>query len=154
MPDPFEEFWRFATGLYAKPGVAPACIALQDQHGKDVLIALYGAWLGVSGRGRLDAAELARLEAETRPWREQVVRPLRRTRQALKGVAGAEELYARMKQIELDAERAEMRRLAAGAPEPAAGRAAAERRADASAALALYAPEPEAAPILAAVDDG
>ena len=47
MAEAVEEFWRFALGFYARPGVAPACLELQDRHGKDVLIALYCCWVGV-----------------------------------------------------------------------------------------------------------
>jgi uncharacterized protein (TIGR02444 family) len=156
MPEPFDEFWRFALALYARPGVAPACLELQDRHGKDVLIALYGSWLGASGRGRLDAAALARAEEVARPWRQSVVEPLRRTRHALKGIEGADELYSRMKKIELDAERLAMERLAPLAPAPDPGASAADRVTAARFNLALYAgeaAEAAAAPIAAALDE-
>ena len=155
MTEAFDEFWRFALALYARPGVAPACLELQDRHGKDVLIALFASWLGASGRGRLDAAALARAEEAARPWRQRVVEPLRRTRHALKGVEGAEELYGRMKKIELDAERVAMQRLAPLAPAPDLRAAAAERAAAARHNLALCAGDaaPAAAPILAALDE-
>ncbi|HZT51658.1 MAG TPA: TIGR02444 family protein [Stellaceae bacterium] len=151
MADAFEDFWSFALRLYARPAVAPACLALQDAHGLDVIIALYCCWLGASGRGRLDAAGLAAAEATARPWRGAVVEPLRRARHALKGVAGAEALYGRMKQIELDAERIAFARLAPLAPPPddaATGRAEAARD-----NLLLYAgaASDAAAPIIAAV---
>lgn len=155
MTEPFDEFWRFALALYAKPGVAPACLELQDRHDKDVLIALYGAWLGASGRGRIDAAALARAEEAARPWRRQVVEPLRRTRHALKGIEGADEIYGRMKKIELDAERVAMQRLAPLAPTADPDLAAAERIAAARANLTLYAgaAAAAAAPILAALGE-
>lgn len=153
MVEAFEDFWNFSLRLYARPGVAPACLELQDRHGKDVIIALYCCWLGASGRGRLDAAGLAAAEATARPWRGAVVEPLRRTRHALKGVAGAEALYGRMKQIELDAERIAFQRLAPLAPEPdpqAEGRVDAVRE-----NLLLYAgaAAEAAAPIIAAVGE-
>jgi uncharacterized protein (TIGR02444 family) len=155
MPDAFDEFWRFAIAFYAKPGVAPACLELQNRHGKDVLIALFGCWLGASGRGRLDAARLAEAETCARPWRQKVVEPLRRTRHALKGIEGAEELYERMKKIELDAERVAMRRLAPLAPAPDPALSAEERVAAARANLMLYAGDAgdAAKPIAAALAD-
>ena len=154
MTEPFEEFWRFALQLYAKPGVAPACLELQDRHGKDVLIALYAGWLGASGRGLLDEAALARAEEAARPWRQQVVEPLRRTRHALKGIEGADDLYSRMKKIELDAERVAMQRLAPLAPAPDPRASPADRTAAARANLSLYAGNAAeaAAPILAALE--
>ena len=153
MTEPFDEFWHFALALYAKPGVAPACLELQDRHGKDVLIALYAGWLGASGRGRLDQAALVRAEDAARPWRQQVVEPLRRTRHALKGIEGAEELYSRMKKIELDAERVAMQRLALLAPAPDPRAAQADRIAAARANFLLYAGDAAGAagPILAAL---
>ncbi len=155
MAESFDEFWRFALGFYARPGVAPACLEVQDRHGKDVLIALYACWVGISGRGRLDAGALATAEAAARPWRSQVVEPLRRTRHALKGIAGAEALYSRMKQLELDAERIAMERLAPLAPFPGPAVPPAVRAAAARANLALYlGPDAAAAaaPVMAALD--
>jgi uncharacterized protein (TIGR02444 family) len=154
MSDPFEEFWDFSLALYARPGVAPACLALQDQGGKDVIIALFCCWVGASGRGEIDAACLAAAEAMALPWRSRVVEPLRRTRHALKAVAGAEALYARMKEIELEAERGAHRRLAPLAPPPDAQATAAARRQAARANLLLYvgAAAASAAPIIASVD--
>jgi uncharacterized protein (TIGR02444 family) len=156
ISDPVQAFWRFALALYAQKGVAPACLELQDQHGKDVILLLYGCWLGASGRGVLDAATLAAAESSTRPWREQVVEPLRRTRHALKGIAGAEELYAKMKDIELEAEHVAIRRLAPMAPAPDPTRSPADRTAAARANLALYlgldGVTAAAAPIIAALE--
>jgi uncharacterized protein (TIGR02444 family) len=155
ISDPVEAFWRFALALYAKKGVAPACLELQDRHGKDVILLLYGSWLGASGRGTLDAAEMSVADSCARPWRQQVVEPLRRTRHALKGIAGAEELYAKMKDIELEAEHVAIRRLAPTAPAPDPTRSPADRAAAARANLALYlGPDgvAAAAPIIAALE--
>jgi uncharacterized protein (TIGR02444 family) len=154
MADADLEFWRFSLALYERPGVAPACIELQDRFGRDVIIALYCCWVGTSGRGRLAAPDLAAIEANVRPWRQQVVEPLRHTRRSLKGVAGAEEIYTRMKTIELEAERQAHRRLAPLAPAPDAAATAAERSAAARANLSLYVGAEgleAAAPILAAL---
>jgi hypothetical protein len=85
-----------------------------------------------------------------------VVEPLRRTRHALKGVAGAEALYARMKEIELESERAAIRRLAPLAPDHDKSVPAAERAAAGRANLALYlgpAALDAAGPILAALGE-
>jgi uncharacterized protein (TIGR02444 family) len=155
MAAPFDEFWRFALDIYARPGVAPACLELQDRHGKDVLIALFACWMGISGRGPLDGAALDAAEATARPWRTDVVERLRRTRHALKGVDGAETIYARMKAIELDAERIAMKRLVPLAPASDESVSPATRSAAARANLTLYLGTDAiaaAAPILAALD--
>lgn len=79
---------------------------------------------------------------------------LRRARHALKGIAGAEALYARMKEIELEAERGAHQRLSVLAPPPDPGVSAAARLQAARANLLLYvgAAAATAAPIIAAVD--
>ncbi len=118
MAETVDEFWHFCLALYARPGVAPACLVLQDRYGKDVIIALYCCWLGASGRGLIDAARLATVDALARPWRSAVVETLRRTRHALKDIAGAETIYARMKALEIEAERTAIARLAPLAPVP------------------------------------
>jgi uncharacterized protein (TIGR02444 family) len=154
MEDAADSFWNFSLALYARPEVAPACLALQDGHGVDVIIALYCCWVGASGRGLVDRAALAAAEDAARPWRQQVVEPLRRTRQALKSVAGAAAFYDRMKAIELDAERAAQARLVALAPAPDPHATDALRTAAARANLMLYVGDPAgaaAAPILAAL---
>ncbi|MDO9434395.1 TIGR02444 family protein [Hydrogenophaga sp.] len=75
--------WRFAIGLYALPGVAEACLALQDGAHVDVCVLLYALYADAQGRS-LDAAELKQADAAARPWREQVVHPLRAMRRQLK----------------------------------------------------------------------
>ncbi|HYD99507.1 MAG TPA: TIGR02444 family protein [Alphaproteobacteria bacterium] len=131
--------WAFALRVYARPGVQPACLALQDGHGRDVLLLLWAAWLGGLGH-RLTAAEAAGAEAALAPWREAVVRPLRAVRRGLKAgpppapSPATEALRDRVKAAELEAERLGLD-LLAGLVAP--------RRADGSAAanLALVAPE-------------
>lgn len=154
MAEAFDELWHYCLALYARPGVAPACLVLQDQYGKDVLIALYCCWLGASGRGGIDAARLATIDALLRPWRSAVIEPLRRTCHALKDVAGAETIYARMKALELEAERNAIARLAPLAPAPDPGASEAGRTAAARENLLRYIgaeAAAAAAPIVAAL---
>jgi uncharacterized protein (TIGR02444 family) len=120
--DAAAEFWRFSLAFYAEPGVAAACLELQDRHGLDVNLALYGCWLGLSGRGRIDARGLAAADAAIADWRHSVIEPLRTVRRALKAAddPGAPELCERVKAAELEAERLCQARLAALAPAPVA----------------------------------
>jgi uncharacterized protein (TIGR02444 family) len=76
-------FWRFSLAVYAAPGVAPECLALQDTRGIDVNMLLFCAWLG-SLRVVLTGEDLAAVEATVRSWREQVVQPLRGVRRDIK----------------------------------------------------------------------
>lgn len=123
-------FWDFSLATYARPGVAEACLALQDRLGLDVNLLLFCLWAGRCGR-RLEAAELRRLRAAAQPWHEAVVLPLRGVRRRLKGSGepAHEALRQRVKRDELEAERLEQDLLQAalplapGAPDPAAARA-------------------------------
>ncbi len=109
MPEPDENpFWDFSLAVYGREGVAPACLALQDRHGLDVNLLLFGLWAGTRGRA-LAAAELDGLIAAARPWQQGVVAPLRAARRWLKGqrpVPGqsAAILRGAIKERELDAE--------------------------------------------------
>jgi uncharacterized protein (TIGR02444 family) len=76
-------FWRFSGTVYAHPGVAEACLSLQERHHLDVNLLLFCAWAGSRGH-RLDGGELGQLRSLARPWHDQVVAPLRATRRWLK----------------------------------------------------------------------
>ena len=78
-----ETFWAFSLTTYARPGVSAACIALQDEYGADVDMALYALWCASRGH-RLDADELRAMDETVAAWRDAVVRPLRQVRRALK----------------------------------------------------------------------
>lgn len=128
-------FWRFSLAFYARPEVASACLMLQDRRGRDVNLLLYACWVGWSGRGRLDAAQLAALDRAIAPWRREVVEPLRAVRRALK-TASQPDLLATVKAAELEAERVAQQKLAAMAPPLGEGNG--DGIADARASLALY----------------
>src|ERR1700733_11261311 len=105
-------FWRFSLGFYRRPGVADACIALQDRDGVDVNVLLFLLWLAKQGRqiGLADAQALCR---QAHVWGDDVGAPLRAVRRALKGgsalveAATAELFRIRIKAVELESERLE-----------------------------------------------
>lgn len=115
-------FWRFSLGIYDEPGVAQACLSLQDRHAAadegqesrsalDVNLLLFCCWAGRCGRMLLPG-EIASLIAAADPWQREVVSPLRGVRRWLKvqeSVPGqaAEALRAQVKTQELEAERLE-----------------------------------------------
>ncbi|MGH7015147.1 MAG: TIGR02444 family protein [Stellaceae bacterium] len=150
------EFWKFSLAFYALPGVAPACLVLQNRRGLGVNLALYCCWLGISGRGRIDAAQLDAADELIAPWRRDVIEPLRAALRGLKSFAAtdpdANALHERVKALELESERICQRRLAALAP-PAGVRDATGRLEDASANLAIYLglARADGAPLLAAL---
>jgi len=103
-------FWRFSIKFYGVPGVAPACIELQDQAKVDVNVLFFLLWNATQGRA-LNAADVAKIEDAIGPWREMAVVPVRNVRRALKSPPAvmtpeaAEGLRTRIKAVELEAER-------------------------------------------------
>jgi uncharacterized protein (TIGR02444 family) len=103
-------FWRFSLDVYARPGVAEACLDLQDACGADVNILLFLLWRAADADA-LPAAAVAQLDAAVREWRANVVVPLRTLRRRLKrGVPpipreAAEPFRTGVKAMELTAER-------------------------------------------------
>ncbi len=129
-------FWRFSLSFYRQPGVADACIALQDGCGVDVNVLLFFLWLATAQR--CVSPEVAReVCAKAEPWRNDVVAPLRAIRRRLKDGStlverGAAEVFrTQIKALELESERLQQEALfalAAGlATENAATIAAAAR---------------------------
>ncbi len=123
-------FWRFSLAVYGEPGVAEACLSLQDsdvpdrlerdRHALDVNLLLFCCWAGRCGR-RLNSTDMAALIAAAEPWQREVVRPLRGVRRSLKiyeatAGAAAERLRAEVKAQELEAERLEQALLHAALP--------------------------------------
>ena len=110
-------FWRFSMRVYRAPGIAEACLALQDDCGADVNLLLYCCWMGLSGR-RLSGPALRSALRAVAHWHREAVQPLRRARRALKKgerhvERGHEErLRKRIGAAEIDAEYLEQRVLA------------------------------------------
>jgi uncharacterized protein (TIGR02444 family) len=102
-------FWRWSLVSYSK--VEGALLELQDRYGADVNLILFCAWIGTLTPEALDAAEAA-----LRPWREQVVEPLRVLRRRLKQYPEAAALRGQVKAAELEAERLGQRLLVKTVP--------------------------------------
>ena len=76
-------FWRFSVKFYAVPGVAPACIELQDRAKVDVNVLFFLLWNATQKRA-LGQAEVAELDRMIGAWRDMTVIPMREVRRALK----------------------------------------------------------------------
>lgn len=127
-------FWAFSLAVYRKPGVAEACLRLQDGGGADVNLLLYCCWMAGVADAPLGRDAVAKAAARTEDWRAGVVVPLRAVRRRMKeGFAGvpaesAESLRSEVKRAELAAERLQQdmlyrgsragRREALGGPAP------------------------------------
>lgn len=111
-----DAFWRFSCAFYAVDGVSERLLSLQDTHGCDVNLLLFALWRQASGRD-LEPSDLTRATTTARDWRAAAVEPLRALRRSLKPRAAtdpdAEALRARVKSLELEAERLQQAKLAA-----------------------------------------
>jgi uncharacterized protein (TIGR02444 family) len=107
---PGSPFWRFSLQFYRQPGVAEACIKLQEDSGVDVNLLLFLLWHAAQER-RLSIADIGELENKIGMWRDLTVIPLRAIRRALKSPPGlveggtAEAFRTKIKAVELEAER-------------------------------------------------
>ena len=119
--------------FYAVPGVAQACIDLQDKANVDVNVLFFLLWNATQGRA-LNAAEVTEIEHSIGPWREMAVVPIRNVRRALKAPPPvmapktAEDFRTRIKAVELEAERLQQEALFDLAQSGRLGRPAGLRR--------------------------
>ena len=58
-------FWRFSLRFYSRPGVASACLALQDEAGADVNVMLFLLFLAEHKR-QVTKEDIARLDGTVR----------------------------------------------------------------------------------------
>lgn len=106
-------FWDFSLQVYGRPGVAEACLRLQDRHDLDVNLLLYFCWLAGIRDCALAAAEIEQAMAATEAWRVEVVKALRSIRRRMKpGFEGmprdrTERLRKQVQRLELDCEQFE-----------------------------------------------
>lgn len=117
------ESWAFALDIYARPGVADACLSLQNEAGVDVMLLLVIAFAAVKLRILLTLAEIRELDEACRPWREQIVWPLRAIRSGLNSgplpapSSETEQFRSKIKMVELASERLQNQLLAERLPQ-------------------------------------
>lgn len=103
-------FWAWALEAYGRPGVAEACLDLQDRFDQSVPYLLWAAWAAEAGRaiGPEGLAAGARLADR---WSADVLVPLRSARRGLKSFQPnmddtvRQALREEVKALELKAER-------------------------------------------------
>jgi uncharacterized protein (TIGR02444 family) len=114
-------FWRFSLGFYRQPGVADACIALQDECGVDVNVLFFFLWLAADKK-QVPPDNARAVCEQAALWRDDVVAPLRGLRRKLKAGSTfvepntAELFRTKIKAIELESERLEQEALFAMTP--------------------------------------
>ena len=115
--------WDWSLAAYATPGVADACLHLQDAAGQNVPLMLWAAWSATTGR-RPDEDDVEAACDTARAWADSAVTPLRGIRRALKSAipdldaAAREAVRDQIKAVELLAERKLLDGLEALAPAP------------------------------------
>lgn len=75
--------WDFSLHYYARSGVGPLCLRLQDEQGVNVNVLLWALWLGYRGV-RLEPASLAQALRKIHSWDLHYVLPLRQLRRRMK----------------------------------------------------------------------
>lgn len=107
------ELWTFMLEFYARPGVATACLRLQETYRLDVPLFLAVLRAVALGRG-INADQILTIDKACTAWRDAVIRPLRSIRTAMKAEPRmvdeemASKLREDIKTIELRAERIEI----------------------------------------------
>ena len=94
---------RWSEQVYAREGVAPTLLALQDESGEDVLLLLLAAWLQQQGR-TLSTDVWQQVHGQQACWREELMLPLRQARRALAQQTALQAQYQRLKAIEIEVE--------------------------------------------------
>lgn len=114
-----DDLWQFMLAIYARPGVASACLDIQQQCGSDIVLLLTWLYHENAGQQSLGAMEIGALARLVDEWRSRAVLPLRHLRVDLR-TGGAdmpdearETLRARIKALELGAERVQVSMIAA-----------------------------------------
>jgi uncharacterized protein (TIGR02444 family) len=100
--------WEFASSRYQLPGIAEVCLALQDGADADINMLLAAAWLASDGR-RWHTEDVVAITQACRHWRSACLLPLRQIRRDLKALVATNNWYQRIKVLELEAERYQLR---------------------------------------------
>lgn len=115
------EFWEFSLVAYARPGVADACLSLQDRHGCEVNLLFLCLWLASLRCWALRQEDLRGAQQSAAAPTEHLVRPVRVVRRWFKQWSRNSldhelhaSVYAALKHAELQGERLIQARLLAG----------------------------------------
>jgi uncharacterized protein (TIGR02444 family) len=137
-------FWRFSLDVYRRPGVADACLVLQDQCRVDVNLLMFLLWQASTTRA-LGLEDVRALDEHVRGWREGAIAPLRAQRRSLKErppslltPEAAEAFRTRVKTLELEAERLQQEAMFRLAEQQAWGQVASSPAEAARRSIAAY----------------
>lgn len=117
------DLWTWAVAAYEAPGVAEACLSLQDHNEQNVPLLLWTAWVAVTGRRPDEETVEAACDA-ARAYDTVITAQLRAIRRTLKAPIPdvdndhREALRQQVKALERDAERRLMLELESLTPAP------------------------------------
>ena len=97
-------FWDWSLSAYAHDPLKQHLLELQRVGDLVILEALFACWLANQGV-RLTTAEANHMSDTTRSWIDEVVVPLRATRERWKSAPGLQSQRAHLLQLEVQAER-------------------------------------------------
>ena len=99
-----DTFWDWSLGAYAHDPLQQHLLELQRVGDLVILEALFACWLATRGV-RLTPGAATQLSDTTRSWLDEVVVPLRGTRERWKSVPELQSQRAHLLQLEVEAER-------------------------------------------------
>ena len=110
--------WDFVLNYYGRKGVSEALIRLQDDHGIDVNMLLFLAWMAAQGKC-LSPDDVKFVSTTSHVWQRSVVVPIRAVRRLLKENAplvpadAAAAFRKKVQAIELEGEQLQLNAMAA-----------------------------------------
>ena len=99
-----EQFWDWALARYGSAESQRLLLRLQNEGGLVILEALFAGWLAHCGQ-RWQASDVERMHSLTAPWVDEVVLPLRSTREKWKSDPHRQQQRSQLLQLEVQAER-------------------------------------------------
>ena len=102
-------FWEYSVDYYDRDGASDSLLSLQNRHDLDINLILLALWTGAEMGMLLKKEHFAILDAEAYEWRNNIIKPLRSCRQAIKSFTSmniglTDDIYQKLKSAELDAE--------------------------------------------------
>ncbi len=80
-------FIDFSAQMFRKPGIADACLFVQERYGLNVNLVLFCVWVADCGGGSLTAEHLQEAWRRLADWHKQVIKPLRDIRRVSRNEA-------------------------------------------------------------------
>ena len=100
--------WRFSNTIYSREGVSKILLYAQNKYLIDINMILYTAWLASINRS-LTVEDIRAAEKLVKPWRTEIIVPIRKVRRSLKKTFDKNFLLESVRKLEIDAEKEQLR---------------------------------------------